>query len=130
MAGIERAEPHGPVALGRVVAEQRAPTGPAEELREALLRLPRPDVLLARDDPQRLRGDSRLRGGGRARAPLAAGAVAVARAQRLTGELEADGAAQAAAGDGAQCLSPFVVLWRWPPGAESATLSAQSRFGS
>ena len=57
MAGVERAEPDRPVAPLGVVAEQRAPAAPAEQLREALLGLPRPDLVLAGEDPQRARGD-------------------------------------------------------------------------
>ena len=31
---------------------------------------------------------------------------------------------------GAQRLSPFIVLWRCPPGEACTSLSPQSRFGS
>ena len=56
---IERPEPHRPVALLGSWLNSALPHVLAEELREALLGLPRADVRLARDDPQRLGADRR-----------------------------------------------------------------------
>src|SRR5215218_4738807 len=121
VAGVEPAEPHGPMLLRAVVAEQRAPARPAEQLREALVGLPRADVLLARGDPQRVLRQPRLRRRRRARAPLAARAVAVARAERRLDDLEANRPAEAAAGDGEEGHGRSVA----PAAAQAGT-----RFGS
>src|SRR6185503_9475285 len=71
----------------------------AELLGEAGLRPPGTDEVLARDDPERAGRDTRLGRGSGARPPLAARAVAVARAEKRLCHLEADAAAEAAAGE-------------------------------
>src|SRR4029078_12208724 len=78
---VERAHTD-PDRLGMrgVGAEQRRPALAAEPLLAAALRLPDTQPVLARDDPERLRRRMRLRRGGRTTPPLAAPAVAVARA--------------------------------------------------
>ena len=73
----------------------------------------------------------RARRGSRARPPLAATAVAVARAEKLSGHLVADGPAVAAAGDGKNRHAPIIPLRptrntliscsRWPPRLASMT---------
>jgi len=95
---VER--PHAdPDRLGvrRSGAEQRRPALPAEPLLAAVLRRPDAQLVLARDDPERVRRRMRLRRGGRTAPPLAALAVAVARSNKRLGDLLADCAAVAAA---------------------------------
>src|SRR5205814_9072864 len=71
----------------------------AEHLGESLRRLVRADELLAVSDPQRPGRDASRGRRGRARAPLAAGAMAVAGGQERLGHLVADAPAQASSGE-------------------------------
>jgi hypothetical protein len=83
----------------RASAPELRPTDGAELLGEASVTgTPRPDEDLAAQDPKRARCDPGLRRGGRASAPLAARAMAVARAQKGRRHLKANAAAETAAG--------------------------------
>src|SRR5262249_61188531 len=72
----------------------------ADPLLAAALGLPHPRPVRAGDGPERARRGVRADGGRRARAPLAAAAVAVAGLHERCADLVADGAAVAAAGEG------------------------------
>src|SRR6188768_2480681 len=83
--------------MGGVGAEQRRPALPAEPFLAAALRPPDTKPVLARDDPERLRRRMRLRRGRRTSPPLAAPAVAVARAHERLADLVTNCPAVAAA---------------------------------
>src|SRR6476620_6605794 len=74
---VERPQPDAHRAASRVPAPERAPADGAEALREALVRDPLRDELLAGEHAERPRDDARLSGCSRARASLAACAVTV-----------------------------------------------------
>src|SRR3954471_21028805 len=97
---VERAEPHADhVRIVRAPTPERRAARGAEHLREALAaRAPLAQQLLAGHDAERARSDARLRRGGRARASLAALAVAGARGDERRRDLVTDAAAVAAAG--------------------------------
>src|SRR4051794_333258 len=83
----------------RAPAPERRAAGRAERLREAMVgRGPHADELLTFGDAQRAGLDPGLHGRGRPAAALAARAVAVAGGDGRRGHLEADAAAEAAAG--------------------------------
>src|SRR3954451_16860179 len=83
--------------MGRAAEERRSALG-AERLREALVRLPLLDELVAGGDPDRAGGDAHVGRGGGARPPLAALAVAVLRRlERVLCDLEPNGSAHASA---------------------------------
>jgi Rrf2 family protein len=96
---IERAHADAPDLAVQVAAPQGSATPHAEAFPEAVLRLPLLHEIVALQDPKRARNDSRLGRRRRACPPLAAGAVAVRRLDRRLGHLEADAAAEAAAGE-------------------------------
>src|SRR5512132_317909 len=97
---VERPHPdaHG-FGVARIAAEDRRSADDAEPLLAAVGRLPQPQLLLARDDPERAR--SRMRRGRRCRTgtALAAPAVAIARADERLRHLVANGAAVTATGE-------------------------------
>src|SRR3954452_10267091 len=97
---VEGSEPDAPrlPVLRMAAPEVRAARG-AEALRDPARRLERAQQLLAREQPQRARRDPRLRGGGGPGAARAAGAVAPAGGDERLVDLEADSAAEAAAGE-------------------------------
>src|SRR3954462_3568426 len=83
--------------MGRAAEERRSALG-AERLREALVRLPLLDELLAGGDPDRAGGDAHVGRGGGARPSLAALAVAVLRRlERVLCDLEPNGSTHASA---------------------------------
>src|SRR5262249_2037734 len=87
------------VRVARVAAEQGRPARPAEPLLPAAVGLPHPEVVLPGHHPAGPGGGGRT---GRHRGPaaaLAARAMAVAGDGERRGDLEADGAAVAAAGE-------------------------------
>src|SRR5207253_3133292 len=87
------------VRIVRAPAPERRAADGAEVLREAAVAgVVAADELLAGQHAKRSGRDPRLRRGGRARAPLAARAVAVAGRDERLGHLEADASAQAATG--------------------------------
>src|SRR5581483_12507566 len=99
VAGVEQAHPHTADAAGvGIEAPQRTAALTAEALRPAVPRCVGADELLAREQPERAGRDPRLRRRGRPRPALAPRAVAVARAQRPLGHLEAHTAAHAVTG--------------------------------
>src|SRR5207248_7177255 len=96
---VERAEEDGHLGpLGPSAAEQARSTGRAEGLRHARFRPVHADQLLAAHEPEALARHAPLRQAERARVLAAARAVAVAGAAEPRGDLEADAAAEAAAG--------------------------------
>src|SRR5437667_8889575 len=96
---VERAKTHGEdLRLARRPAEQAGAADAAEDLDPAARRREGGEQLLALRDSQRAGIDTSLSRCRRAGAALAVLAVAVARRARRFAELEADTAAQAAAG--------------------------------
>src|SRR4051812_24757756 len=75
---VEHAQAHGPDLAVRGLTPQARAAGRAEDLRVAVGRLPHPEGLRAREQPQRVRRHEALDRGGATGAPLAAPAMAVA----------------------------------------------------
>ncbi|MEA2153970.1 MAG: hypothetical protein QOE11_110 [Solirubrobacteraceae bacterium] len=121
---LARARAHAGVAVERAEADRDdlpaaglagqhgRPAGSAEDLLASVGRRPRAQVLLAGSEDERSRPDARRGRGGRARASLAARAVAVDRRDELGADLEAHGAAAAAAGEGDEGHRRIVVRRR------------------
>src|SRR5579871_514428 len=97
--GVEDAEANRRHPTIRAPAPHARAAGRAEDLREAVRRLPRAQKLLALQDPDSGRRHGSLDRRAPAGAPLTAGAVAPARALRVLGQLEAHTAAVTAAGE-------------------------------
>src|SRR2546421_10632667 len=97
--GVEGPEPDAPDFAVAAATPERTAAPRAEALREPVVGLPLRDELLPVEDHKRSGDDSPLRRGGRARAALAARAVAIRRLDEGLGHLVAHGAAEAAAGE-------------------------------
>src|SRR5262245_45326483 len=98
---VEGAEAHGDLGpVGPRAAEQTRPADRAERLRHPLRRAVDPDQLLTLHDAEALERHASLGEAERAGVLAAARAVAMARAAERRGHLEADAAAEAAAGQG------------------------------
>ena len=98
--GVKSSEPDADhFRIVRIPAPERRAAGGAEELREAVWRLVGTNEVFALRDPEGPRDDATRDRRGGARAPLAAGAVAVAGRKEWLGDLEADTAAQAPSGE-------------------------------
>jgi len=124
---VERAHANAdPLGMLVVACEDRGSTHAAEPFLAAVVGLPNPQDILTGNDAERVNRGMGARRGRRARSPLAATAMTVARAEQLRRDLITNRCAVAATGDGKRRHTRIIAGWgrdvvrRQPPQSVSS----------